>query len=157
LGDSEFYIVGTEDAIFNVKGVVKGRVVVYTPEEISIIGDIRYADDPELNRLSTDFLGLISEKYIEIASPNTTGPGDLTVYAAIYAKRRFSIRRFTTNNNGLLTIYGSLSAGSLSASEPRYATSLRFDHRFENQRPPGFPMTNRYELESWDRQWHVAN
>jgi hypothetical protein len=54
---------------------------------------------------------------------------------------------------GTLLIYGSLTAGSLSATEPRYATHYQFDPRFEQERPPGFPMTDRYEVESWDPEW----
>jgi hypothetical protein len=50
-----------------------------------------------------------------------------------------------------------LSAGSISATEPRYATKIEFDPRFERLRPPGFPVTNRYETESWDRQWRPVS
>ena len=156
LGDA-FYIVGTGKREISVRGVVRGRVVVYSPELISISGDLRYARDPESFPDSHDYLGLISGRYVEIAPPNVTGPGDLTVYAAIYAQHRFSVTRFSRRNNGLLTIYGSLSAGSLSASEPRFATRIRFDPRFERNRPPGFPMTGDYELESWDKTWRVVN
>jgi hypothetical protein len=44
----------------------------------------------------------------------------------------------------------------MSATEPRYATRYAFDQRFEQVRPPGFPVTNRYEVESWDTQWREA-
>lgn len=157
IGDDAYYIMAGDDSELSVRGVIKGRVVVYSPDVVSIVGNLRYAQDPEVNPASTDFLALISDKYVEVASPDVTGPGDLTVYAAIYAKRRFSIKRFRNNNKGLLTIYGSLSAGSLSASEPRYATLIRFDKRFENQRPPGYPMTERYELEQWNGAWELVN
>jgi hypothetical protein len=30
------------------------------------------------------------------------------------------------------------------ATEPRYATGIRFDPRLESRRPPGFPVTDRY-------------
>ncbi len=52
-----------------------------------------------------------------------------------------------------LRIYGSVAAGSLSASEPRYATEIEYDQRFERRRPPGFPFTSRYEAAQWDGQW----
>jgi len=52
-----------------------------------------------------------------------------------------------------LRIYGSLSAGSMSASEPRYAMRLEYDSRFENRRPPGFPSTNRFEVDQWNGKW----
>ncbi len=43
--------------------------------------------------------------------------------------------------------------GTISATEPRYATKIEYDSRFERQRPPGFPSTNRYEVEDWNGQW----
>jgi hypothetical protein len=41
----------------------------------------------------------------------------------------------------------------MSATEPRYATKIDFDKRFEYLRPASFPMTRRYEVESWDQDW----
>ncbi len=55
----------------------------------------------------------------------------------------------------MLYLYGSLSAGSISATEPRYHTKIQFDHRLEDLRPPGFPVTDQYEVESWDAVWSV--
>ena len=82
-----------------------------------------------------------------------TGPGDLESHAAIYAKRRFVVRSYRARELATLSIVGSVTAGSLTASEPRYRTRVRFDRRFENGRPPGFPMTERYELADWDGHW----
>ena len=28
--------------------------------------------------------------------------------------------------------------------------------RFERVRPPGFPQTDRYEIETWDGRWRLA-
>ena len=39
------------------------------------------------------------------------------------------------------------------AAEPRYATKMDFDKRFEYLRPASFPMTRRYEVDSWDQDW----
>ena len=38
----------------------------------------------------------------------------------------------------------------------RYATRIEFDPRFERVRPPGFPQTDRYEIETWDGRWRLA-
>jgi hypothetical protein len=84
-----------------------------------------------------------------------TGPGDLEIHAAIYAKRRFIVTNEYVPEDATLLIYGSLTAGSLSATEPRYATKIEFDPRFERIRPPGFPMTDRYEIDAWNAQWQV--
>ncbi len=139
----------------HVKGIVKGLWLVYGENKITIADDVLYEKDPEIFPASGDFLGLVSVKDIEIAPPAVTGPGDLKICAAILAKGRFRVPHLYTRESGTLHIYGSLSAGSISATEPRYATRIRFDKRFEKMRPPNFPMTNRYEITEWDERWMV--
>ncbi len=149
------YLIAARKVKLHVKGTVNGKVLVYSPERIVIDGDLVYAQDPEEVPDADDYLGLVSDKYVDIGPPDVTGPGDLVIYAAIYAKRRFVVRRYRFRNEALLYIYGSLSVGSLSATEPRYYTRIRFDQRLEELRPPGFPMTDRFEVESWDTTWNV--
>jgi hypothetical protein len=149
------YLIAARKVKLHVKGTVNGKVLVYSPERIVIDGNLVYAQDPEEVPDADDYLGLVSDKYVDIAPPDVTGPGDLVINAAIYAKRRFVVRRYRFRNEALLDIYGSLSVGSLSATEPRYYTRIRFDQRLEELRPPGFPMTDRFEVESWDTTWNV--
>ena len=149
------YLIAARKVKLHVKGTVNGKVLVYSPERIVIEGNLVYEQDPEEVPDADDFLGLVSDKYVDIAPPDVTGPGDLVINAAIYAKRRFVVRRYRFRNEALLYIYGSLSVGSLSATEPRYYTRIRFDERLEELRPPGFPMTDRFEVESWDTTWNV--
>ncbi|MHC4844227.1 MAG: hypothetical protein ACYTEE_10535, partial [Planctomycetota bacterium] len=151
------YLIAGRKVSLHVRGTVKGKVLVYSPERIIIDDDLVYESDPEDSANADDYLGLVSDKYIEIAPPEVTGPGDLVIHAAIYAKRRFSVRKYRDRNEALLDIYGSLSAGSLSATEPRFHTRIRFDRRLEELRPPGFPMTDRFEVESWDTVWDVKS
>ena len=158
------YIVAGRGATLAVHGTVKGAVVVYSPERIVIEGNLVYAHDPRSDAGAEDYLGLISSKDVEIAPPEVTGPGDLEIQAAIYAKRRFIVSDdsvpggpTTCPCGGTLSIHGSLTAGSLSPTEPRYATRYDFDERFERVRPPGFPVTNRYEVDTWDPEWREAN
>ena len=73
--------------------------------------------------------------------------------AAIYAGRRFVVTGIDHVRTATLRIYGSLACGTISATEPRYATKIDYDTRFERQRPPGFPSTNRYEVANWNGQW----
>ncbi len=153
-GESTYFI-AEDNAEVHVSGVVNGMALVYSPIRIVIEGDLVYARDPEHTTEADDFLGLVSDKYVEVAAPEITGPGDLEINGAIYAKRRFSVRGLRSGNGGVLYLYGSLTAGSVSATEPRYATKIRFDHRFDDMRPPGFPMADRYEIESWDADWRV--
>lgn len=147
------YFVGKMGATLYVQGVVAGNMLVYSPTKIVIEDDLTYANDPRRDPSSRDYLGLVSDRYVEIASPGTTGPGDLTIHAAVFAGRRFVVRDIDHPRSATLKVFGSLSAGSLSASEPRYATEIEYDSRFEERRPPGFPMTTRYEAEQWSGQW----
>jgi hypothetical protein len=153
-GNSCFLIAGKKVNL-HVKGSVNGKVLVYSPERIIIEGNLVYAEDPAETPDADDYLGLASDRYVEVAPPDVTGPGDLVINAAIYAKRRFAVKGYRFRDEALLYIYGSLSAGTLSATEPRYATRIEFDHRLEQLRPPRFPMTDRYAIESWDNNWSV--
>lgn len=155
IAEDAAYIISSRKRKLFIKGVVSGKVLVYSPERIIIEGNLTYADDPQATHDADDYLGLVSDKYIDIASPDITGPGDLLIYASIYAKRRFSVRNYGARKNAMLFIYGSLTAGSLSATEPRYYTKIQFDKRLANSRAPGFPMTNRYEVEERDNNWRV--
>ena len=148
-----FYLLGAADAEVHVKGTVKGKVLVYTPATVVIDGALRYALDPRTAAHSGDYLGLVADETVVIAPPNVTGPGDLDIDASIYARRRFVVRNYGKKEHATLAIYGSLTAGSLSATEPRYRTRIEFDRRLESERPPGFPLTDRYEVESWGAEW----
>jgi hypothetical protein len=155
IAEATTYLIAEARVKLYVKGTINGKVLVYSPERIIIEDDLIYEQDPEEIFGSDDYLGLVSDKYVDIASPEVTGPGDLVINAAIYAKRRFTVRNYGSRETALLYLYGSLTVGSLSATEPRYATKIHFDRRLEDMRPPGFPMTDRYEVESWDAVWEV--
>lgn len=155
LGDEPHYLVGAERVVLHVRGTVNGTALVYTPERIVIDDDLRYADDPRQPG-ATDYLGLVAERTVEIAEPEVTGLGDLEVQASIYGRRQFVVRSFRSRPSGTLRIYGSLAAGSLTATEPRFATQIEFDPRLTTVRAPGFPQSDRYELESWNGAWRRA-
>jgi hypothetical protein len=151
-GQSVYFIAAPGVTLY-VQGVVAGKFLVYSPQRIVVEGSLTYAHDPRDVQDSGDYLGLVCDKNIELAAPDVTGPGDIDIQAALYAGRRFVVTNFLYSRSATLRIYGSLAAGSLSASEPRYAKRVEFDRRFERARPPGFPSTNRYAAEEWDRQW----
>jgi hypothetical protein len=155
LPERPHYLIGGEDVTLTVRGTVNGKVLVYTPGQIVIVGNLHYARDPKTPG-ADDYLGLVAERSVEIAEPDVTGPGDLDVYASIYARSRFVVRHFRSRPAGRLLIYGSLAAGSLTATEPRYATTIRFDPRLTTMRAPGFPLSDRYELESASGEWRRA-
>jgi hypothetical protein len=153
LGAGPTLLIGDRGAELHVRGTVRGKVLVYSPERIWIDGSLVYANNPRDNPGAQDYLGLASDKYVDIPHPDVTGPGDLEIHAAIYARRRFTVTYEFMPGSGTLIVFGSLTAGTMSPTEPRYATRVEFDPRFDHTRPPGFPMTNRYELEQWDGQW----
>jgi len=149
------YLIAEKNAALHIRGTVHGQALVYSPKRIVIEGDLTYSRDPVRYSDSDDFLGLVSDKNIEIAPTTVTGPGDLVINAAMYARKQFTVRSHGSNANASLLIVGSLTAGSISATEPRYKTRIIFDKRLENHRPPGFPMTNRYVVEFWDSDWQM--
>ena len=154
--DRPTYIIGVRDTELHVRGVVNGNVTVYSPERIVVQGDLTYAHAPRTGADAGAYLGLVSDGNVEIDRAEVTGPGDLEIHAAVYARKRFVVRNVRARGAATLFIYGSLTAGSLSETEPRYATRIEFDPRFERVRPPGFPETDRYEIETWDGRWRVA-
>ena len=154
--EDTFYIIGSnKKKELRLKGVLRGKVLVYAAGKVIIDDDITYSKPPDANGLSGDYLGIVSEKDVIIAEPKVTGPGDLYIYAAIYAKGRFSVPNRTRHGHATMYVYGSLTAGSISATEPRYATKITFDQRLEQRRPPGFPITDRYEVIEWDKSWET--
>jgi len=95
----------------------------------------------------------VSGGNVEIASDDIIPAGDLHIHAAIYAKQRFIIKKHTAKKTGTLSVFGSLTAGTLGASEPRYDTKVTFDKRLESIRPPSFPTTNHYEITATEFDW----
>lgn len=156
LGTEPFYLLADDDVELEVSGTVNGKVLVYSPDRIVITGDLRYAADPRTPD-ADDYLGLVAERTVEVAEPDVTGLGDLEVFAAIYARQRFVVRRFMSQRSGTLIIHGSLTAGTLSATEPRFGTRIEFDNRLTTMRAPSFPLSDRYELDSSSNEWRVVD
>jgi hypothetical protein len=147
------YLVGDKGAKLYVRGTVSGIFTVYSPSDIEIEDDIVYRKDPRDTVISRDFLALISGRDIRVARTQITGRGDLNIHAALFARRKFCIESADRGKIGRLNILGSVTAGTITETEPRYATKLDYDKRFEYLRPASFPMTRRYEVDSWDQDW----
>ncbi len=148
-----------EDRVtLSVEGEVRGQVLVYSPRMIRITGSLVYAEDPITAPYADNWMSLVSDHTIQVAEARETGPGDLHIHGALFAANRFSVRGFRTRNaDAELVIIGSLVAGSVSATEPRYATRIVYDPRLESHRAPGFPQTGQYVLESQDEYWQVSS
>jgi hypothetical protein len=151
--DHPVYFIAKGKSALHIEGVVAGKVLVYSPRRIVIEGSITYANDPRSDASSEDYLGIVCDRVVEVAPPSITGGGDLEIDGAIFAGHRFNVTTIDHPRSATLRIYGSLAAGTLSATEPRYSTKIEYDPRFERQRPPGFPSTNRYEVAGWDGKW----
>ncbi len=61
------------------------------------------------------------------------------MHAALFARRRFFTEAVDHAKPATMFIYGSLTAGTIPETEPRYATKLDYDKRFEYLRPASFP------------------
>jgi molybdopterin-binding protein len=155
LSEQPTYFIAAPRVVLSVQGVVNGSIAVYSPARIEIAGSITYQSSGALEN-GGDFLGLISAGNIVVLSRKITGPGDLEIHGALYARNRFLVTQTRGRRAGTLRILGSVSAGSVSVTEPRYATRIDFDRRLETVRPPGFPVTNRYELLARERGWQVV-
>ena len=133
------YFIGAPGAALYVRGVVAGRILVYSPDRIVVEGSVTYAEDPRDVPASRDYLGLVCDRDIVVAPPYVTGPGDLDIHAALFAKRRFVVTQIEHARSATLRILGSIAAGSVTASEPRYATKVVYDTRFEATAPARLP------------------
>lgn len=154
LSDAPVYFIAAPKVVVGVQGVVNGAVAVYSPRRIVIEGNLIYQSDAALVD-GGDFLGLISARNIVVPGRKKIGRGDLEIHAALYARNRFVVTQAEGRRAGTLRVFGSVSAGSLSITEPRYATRIDFDRRLEKLRPPGFPVTSRYELAVQERAWYA--
>ncbi len=147
------YFIAAPGATVYVQGVVAGKVLVYSPQKIVVEGNLTYAHDPREDPDSDDYLALVCDGDIVVPSPRVTGPGDLHIHAALFAKSQFVVTDFEHRRSGTLHIFGSLAAGTVTAIAPRYAFKAEYDRRFEKQRAPGFPSTDRFAAEDWDGRW----
>ena len=155
LSDNHNYFIAAPGVSLSVRGTVNGLAAIYSPKRITIEGSINYASRDTIES-GGDFLGLVSARNVYIAKPKIVGEGDLQVDAAIYAKDRFAIKGLRSKTSATLNIFGSVTSGSVSATEPRYATRIDFDPRLENMRPPGFPVTDRFEIVAEEQKWRVS-
>jgi len=154
IGDSPIYILAAPNAKLYESGTVKGKILVYSPRGIVIETSLLYASSGTAEP-HNNFLGLVSDKDVVVAEADVTGPGDLQIEASIYARRQFKVKKYLSKHAGTLKIHGSLTAGSISATEPRYATKIVFDKRLEELRPPNYPISDRYELALSKHDWKV--
>src|SRR5690606_41274007 len=107
-----------EARALSVERVLAASGLVPTPGTIIIEGDLAYATCPPT--ANGDCLGLVADGSIEIADAGITGPGDLVIHGALYARRRLVVHgHHHADARATPLVYGSVAAGSLRATEPR--------------------------------------
>ena len=105
---------------------------------------------------ASDYLGLVAERTVEIDEPGGDGHGRSRGARFDLRAQPLSHPRLLSPRSGTLLIYGSVAAGSVSATEPRFATRIEFDNRLTTMRAPGFPLSDRYELDETAGEWRVV-
>ncbi len=140
---------------------------VPTKGNIWIDGNLVAADDPLVNPMSTDMLGLVAERmaYVTTVDP-VTGvliPRDessvVRIEAAVYSRRGILAAQGYDSipPSGRVSFLGTLTMNAAAllgvASETTlhhgFRLSLRHDDRFFGGAPPGFPVPAKFELVSW--------
>ena len=133
----------------------------YTPKTIGnvfIDNNIIYNNDPRLNPNSTDMLGVVAENSLTVTFNNTRG--DITLMGSYLSQNDgLEIDQYPSYTSAhTMNIYGGVIATDVKATASYsngipvkgYSYSQKYDPRFLNANPPKFPMTNTYEVLSWN-------
>lgn len=148
-----------------VKGDVNGQVTVHSSEDIHIVGDLTYADDPRTNPNSSDLLGLISDNNVVVDDGAETdhGTSDLTIDATIMALNSFTVQDYQSGSSrGQLNIFGGVVQNTRGAvgtfgttysgttyTASGYSKFYRYDDRLMSRWPPGYPLIDSYSIVTW--------
>jgi len=148
------------DGIAEVRGVLSGQLTIASSNDLRIVDDIVYKNDPRLDPTSTDILGLISEKnVIMAATPANLDSGDETVMASIMALgESFTAENYNQGSpRGNLKLHGGIiqtrrgPVGTFNSSGivSGYQKAYNHDIRLMDTPPPAFPTTGQIERISW--------
>ncbi len=144
-----------------IEGTVSGALTIHSEEDIEIIGDIYYNDDPKTNPNSTDYLGLVSEGSVVVDrnAHSASGSKDLNIYGSIMAlNNSFYVENYTSCcNRGTLHVYGGIiqetrgpvgtfSSGSIYSG---FAKDYEYDTRLKYNVPPMFPREAVFSILYW--------
>ena len=144
-----------------VSGTMHGQLTIGTSNDLVILNNVTYADDPQIHPESTDILGLVAEKNVVISQ---SAPNDLAIQASLMAlQSSFTVENWWVGPpKGTLSVYGGIiqdrrgPVGSINASTSTrlsgYAKSYRYDTRFSSMAPPSFPTTGNYDEILWQEQ-----
>jgi hypothetical protein len=151
----------SSDSKISLKGTVDGQYTVHSTENIEIIGDIVYNDNPIDNPDSSDLLGIVSEKNVIINKDahQANGSKDLNIHASIMAlNESFSLEDFNSGSpKGALNLLGGIiqmkrgpmgtfSGGSIKSG---FSKQYEYDERLMRMNPPSFPRESFFSVVHW--------
>jgi len=148
-------VISSSDKV-EVEGNVNGNVTVHSEDEVKIVGDIYYADNPKDSNGSDDLLGLISDGNVVVAegAESDHGRKDVVIQASIMAMgESFTVENYRQRNRGQIFLYGGIiqkrrgPVGLVSGTG--YTKSYTYDKRLLDMKTPGFPRKNQYSTVYW--------
>ncbi len=153
-------VISSSDEVF-IEGTVNGSLTIHSEDNVQIVGDVYYNDDPRSNPNSSDLLGIVSEEtvYVEKTAHTANGSQDLEIFASIMAlNNSFRVENYNSLGvTGRLHVYGGIiqesrgpvgtfSGGSINNG---YAKKYEYDIRLKYQVPPLFPREAVFSILYW--------
>lgn len=144
-----------------VSGTLNGRLSIGTNRNIVIPSDIVYNNDPRIDPLSTDTLGLIAERDVII---DKDASYNMEVNASVMALgNSFTVEEWWEGPpKGTLTVFGGIIQdergpvgtfnSSTNAKVSGYSKDYNYDSRLMTNPPPFYPTTGDYVVISWREQ-----
>lgn len=153
-------MISSSDKIYT-KGVINGQVTLHSEDDIEIMGDITYLNDPISDPGSSDILGIVSEKDV-IVDQNAHldhGTQDLDIQASIMAlDNSFTVEGYNYGGpKGVLNLLGGLiqrrrgAVGTFSGNSVAsgFSKSYEYDERLLSMFPPSFPREQWFSVVYW--------
>ncbi len=138
-----------------VGGTLNGRITLVAERDFYITNHLYYSDNPKTNLLSTDALGMIAKRDINVT---TNAPDNLNIYAHMMATGLYdtnittdgsfgAINYDTRPPSGFLTIHGGVvqddrgAVGTFSGTNlvSGFNKNYTYDTRFATDPPPEYP------------------
>lgn len=144
----------TGDITLSAPNGLIGRLTIVSDNDIKITSHVRYKSNPQTHTNSTDALGLIAKRHVQV---QTSAPNNLEVYAHIMCQDGgFGVKNYDSGSlRGTLTVYGGIvnrerqGVGTLSGTG--YRKNYIFDKRFSKNPPPKYPVvTDELEWLEWE-------
>ncbi|MGN8225355.1 DUF4900 domain-containing protein [Gracilimonas sp. BCB1] len=153
----------------SVKGTVAGPLTLHSEDDIEIMGDLEYYDDPRNNEVSADLLGLVSEKDVILDKDAHTykGSADVNLHASIMAMgTSFRVENYSSGGyRGKINLLGGIiqknrgPVGTFGGffGDTGFSKNYEYDTRLRYSIPPYFPRESVFSILSWKDRVIVKN